>query len=67
MEAVEALEGVLDPVECVSNEEVCQRWETCVARDVWCGVKEVLSDYFSSITLESLAEKALSRRGDQGL
>ncbi len=67
LEVVEALEGVLDPVECVSNEEVCQRWETCVARDVWCGVKEVLSDYFSSITLESLAEKALSRRGDQGL
>lgn len=67
LEVVEALEGVLDPVECVGSSDVCQRWDICVARDVWCGVKDVLCGYLSSITLETLAEKAVSRIGEAEL
>ena len=66
LEVVEALEGALDPVECVGNHGVCAREDMCVARDVWVGVKEVLSRYFSSITLEDLAERAASRKGEKG-
>ncbi len=65
LEVVEALEGVLDPVECVSNQGVCSKEDICVARDVWVGVKNVLYQYLSSITLEDLAEKAASRRGER--
>ncbi len=65
LEVVEALEGALDPVECVGNQGVCTREDVCVARDVWVGVKEVLSRYLSSITLETLAEKAASRKGEK--
>ena len=61
LEVIEALEGVLDPVECVGNSDVCQRWDICVARDVWCGVKDVLYGYLSSVNLEMLAEKVASR------
>jgi len=65
LEVVEALEGVLDPVECVSNQGICVREDVCVARDVWVGVKEVLYRYLSSITLEGLAEREISRRRER--
>jgi Rrf2 family transcriptional regulator, cysteine metabolism repressor len=57
LEIVESVEGSLSPVECTDNPEQCERVSRCAARQVWVGLKEVIANELSSITLGQLAEK----------
>lgn len=55
LEAIEALEGKLAPVDCVEDPELCERSRECVTRGVWMELEDVIREFFSSRTLADLA------------
>ncbi len=52
-----AVEGSLAPVDCVDNRETCDRVDSCVTRDVWVRVHQVILRELQSTTLAELAEE----------
>jgi len=61
-EVLEALEGPLLPVDCVSNKSVCDNMECCVTHDVWTDIARQIKTYFDNITLEDLMENYRKKR-----
>ena len=57
---IEAVVGVFDPVECISNSELCDKVSSCVTRDVWLDVKKAVEDVLQEATVQSLLEKSIS-------
>lgn len=53
-EIFEALEGGLEPVECVRDASVCERTDECVVRDLWCEVTDAMKSVLHDKTLEDL-------------
>jgi len=62
-EVLEALEGPLVLVDCVSDGELCTRSPKCAARDVWSSVSEAITDVLSAITLKDLLERQQAKDG----
>ncbi|MBD3415005.1 MAG: Rrf2 family transcriptional regulator [Candidatus Aminicenantes bacterium] len=58
VEILKSLEGPCCLVECVQDEEYCQRIPECAAHDVWEEASMMLKKYFESITLEDLRRRA---------
>jgi len=56
------LEGTVSTVECVENEDYCQRAADCVARQVWTQVQEAIEGVLQSITLQDVADRAKADR-----
>lgn len=56
-EVVSALEGDLNPVDCLGDPSCCPRTELCAARDLWCELGAAIRDTLSRHTLKSLAER----------
>lgn len=50
------LEGTTAPVECVVNPGVCERSSSCVTRDVWSELNDVVDAFLRSKTLQDLVE-----------
>lgn len=64
-ELIYSVEGSLAPVECVDNPETCDRIDSCVTRDVWVRMHQVILRELQSVTLAELAEeqrKLLARK-----
>ncbi len=61
-DVVNTLEGSLAPVECVTNAEVCHRSGSCVTRDVWGEIQEVINNVLASTTLEDLCRREREKR-----
>ncbi len=57
IEILNALEGPCCLVECVEDDEYCQRIPICAVHDVWEEASSMLKDYFESITLEDLMKQ----------
>ena len=60
-EIIRVTEGGLDPVFCVRPEKSgkhCDRITKCVTRLIWKEAGETLEDFFDSITIRELCEKA---------
>ncbi len=55
-DVVTALEGPIDPVNCVENSEQCGRSGNCVARNFWIGFHETQVEYLKSTTLQALLD-----------
>jgi Rrf2 family cysteine metabolism transcriptional repressor len=53
-EITRVLEGSVAPVECVNDPAVCNRSATCVTRDVWTQLKEVMDGVLGATTLQDL-------------
>lgn len=60
-DCVRCLEGQLNPVECVEDNDYCQRSEDCIIKQVWVKITEAVEDILQSITLQDLLDKAESR------
>jgi Rrf2 family protein len=62
-EVVEALEGGLNPVECLGPDPECPRIATCPARRLWADVKNAMTSVLAERTLRDLLvlEAACSR------
>jgi Rrf2 family protein len=56
-EVVQAVEGNLSVVECVSSPEVCSRVEVCVTRDIWSQLSEKMMEILESITLQDMVNR----------
>jgi len=54
-EIINIVEGSLAPVDCVDDPQICSRNETCEARDIWVGLRDVIVRELEGITLEDLA------------
>ena len=52
---VESIEGSMAPVSCVDDTSSCDRHDTCVTRQVWARMKDVVSEELKSKTLADLA------------
>jgi len=53
-----ALEGACCLVECVEDEDYCDKTEECAAYEIWKKASSLLKDYFENITLQNLLEIA---------
>ena len=53
---IQAVEGSMTPVACVDDPEICHRYESCVAKDIWGKMKRAILDVLDSITLEDMLE-----------
>ena len=49
-----ALEGTCCLVDCVEDEDYCDRIDTCATHDVWDKASSLLHDYFEKTTLKDL-------------
>lgn len=57
-EILMALEGACCLVECVDDEEYCDKTEECAAYEIWKKASSLLKEYFENITLQNLLEVA---------
>jgi Rrf2 family protein len=53
-----ALEGHCCLVECVDDEDYCDKIQKCATYDIWKNASFLLKDYFENITLTDLVENA---------
>lgn len=53
----QALEGPINPVDCVQNPDGCPRLEQCVTRDVWARLGERMAAVLRDVTLQNLVEQ----------
>jgi Rrf2 family protein len=53
-EVFEALEGHIDPVDCVTDSTVCRLADECITREVWCEVSEAIRSVLAKKTLADL-------------
>lgn len=54
---ISALEGSVAPVECVDDPKYCHRAASCVAKEVWCEVRDAIEGVLESATLEKLVQR----------
>ncbi len=56
LDIIEILEGDISLVDCVDDEDCCERRKDCSTYPLWAEASKLLKDYFGSITLEQLLE-----------
>jgi len=54
---IQLLEGSIAPAECINNPEICERSQSCAARDVWDELKRAMTGVLQSVTLRDLVER----------
>lgn len=57
-EILHALEGTCCLVECVEDDEYCERTKNCATHEVWEEASLMLKDYFENISLADLVKRA---------
>ena len=55
-EVMHLLEGTTAPVECVADPAVCSRSSSCVTRDVWSELNDVVDGFLRSKSLQDLVD-----------
>jgi len=62
-EVIQALEGRIAPMECVSEKTLkrCDQIDFCIVRDVWREVQRSIVEALDSITIEDLLKKQRQR------
>jgi Rrf2 family cysteine metabolism transcriptional repressor len=53
-----ALEGPIEPVECLEHESYCSRCATCVTRGVWAEIQKSITSVLEKTTLQDLVDRA---------
>ena len=62
-EIFEGLEGPVNLVDCLVDPEACQRTSTCVTREIWKEVSDVIEKVFGSVTLEEMVNRKRKKEG----
>lgn len=57
-EVMHSLEGPVTTVECVEDENYCNKVADCAARKVWIKVERAVEDVLQSISIKDLVEEA---------
>ncbi len=53
-EIIEVLEGSCSLVDCIDDDEFCERTTECATHEIWKEASELLKNYFESKTLQDL-------------
>lgn len=61
-EILESVEGSMSLVECTEKPSLCNRSESCIAREVWMEVTNRMLQALASFTLDEMVEKQKSRQ-----
>ena len=61
-----ALEGACCLVECVDDEDYCDKIKECAAYDIWKSASSLLKDYFENTPLENLVEISEKKKTSAG-
>jgi Rrf2 family protein len=56
-EILYALEGTCCLVECVEDDDYCERTPTCITHEIWEEASLMLKNYFENISLQDLVER----------
>ncbi|OPY15154.1 MAG: HTH-type transcriptional regulator CymR [Syntrophus sp. PtaU1.Bin005] len=56
-EIMQSVEGSLALVDCVDNDSVCQRAQTCITRDIWQEATRVMLHTLESLTLDAMVKR----------
>ncbi len=62
-EILHALEGSCCLVECVEDDDYCERAPNCVTHEVWKEASLLLQNYFDNISLQDLVERVKLKSG----
>ncbi len=62
----EALEGSIQPVECLNDPDCCEFVKSCVTRDVWCQFQRDAAESLRHFTIANIAAAGGCRRSSQG-
>ena len=62
-DVVTALEGRIEPVECVHTPSMCKVVGQCMTRDVWCDLAKAYEEVLKKYTLRMLLEGWLKQHG----
>ena len=62
-EIYDVLEGSEGFVQCTTDPQGCDRYESCVTQEVWAQMYEACVEVLGSITLEDLAHRSRQKRG----
>jgi len=62
LDIIEILEGDISLVDCVDDEDCCERRKDCPTYPLWKEASRLLKDYFGSITLQQLLEMSNSKK-----
>ena len=62
----QAMEGTLSLVKCIDEPATCSRVSSCVTRDVWSELEEIISNTLEAITLEEL-ERRQKKKTDNSI
>ena len=57
IDIIQACEGQLSVVECVSDPGSCQRSSHCATRDLWTDLQMAMDEVLGSLTLQDLVER----------
>ncbi len=57
-EILHALEGSCCLVECVEDDDYCERTPTCPTHEVWAEASSMLQNYFENISLQDLVKRS---------
>ncbi len=60
-EVVNALEGNVNPVECLASPQSCHRAGSCATREIWDDVKKAIDSVLVSTTLQDLVDRQNSK------
>ncbi len=55
-QVIQAVEGSLSLVDCVDDEQFCNRADICITRDIWIKVKEAMLGVLDTITLKQMVD-----------
>lgn len=61
LQIIELLEGPIEPVFCVSDDNACERADVCVTRDIWINIHQAVKSELEKKTLRDLVEVALEK------
>lgn len=64
-EIIEVLEGPICFVDCVDDEDYCDRIPICATYEIWKDVSFILRDYFQKTTLQDLIDIAEKKLGQK--
>ncbi|MHB1442051.1 MAG: RrF2 family transcriptional regulator, partial [Candidatus Humimicrobiaceae bacterium] len=53
-EIILAVEGTLNPVECIDNPDICPRVNNCITRDIWAEIGKKCHDLLDSYSLQKM-------------
>ena len=63
-EIIYALEGSIEPVECVTHPQGCRRSKNCVTRDIWGEIYQAIQGILESNTLQDLVKRHFKKQPD---